>query len=97
MVLYWILFFFVAFIAKALLAFAMIYLLLPAERTCSDCDEETVLMQAGRLGRIGFALLGGRIQRRWCPHCGWEGLTRRTRGTPPATGSPKHAPSSTRH
>jgi len=74
--LYWLLYFFVAFGAKLLLAFVMIYLLLPNDRQCTQCDEETLLIQTNRAGRIGFALSLGRIQWRWCPRCGEEGLAR---------------------
>ena len=69
-------FVFIAFGAKALLAFAMIYLLLPADRTCSSCDGETLPLRMGPLGRLLSALSLGVVQRRWCPRCGWEGLTR---------------------
>jgi hypothetical protein len=80
--LYWLLFFFAAFISKLFLAFVMIYLLLPSDRRCSRCDEDTLLMLTNRIGRVGFALSLGRVQWRWCPRCGWEGLARRT-GAPP--------------
>ena len=76
---HWVLFIFLAFVSKALLAFVMIYLLLPTERSCSQCDEETLQIRANRLGRLGFALSFGRVQWRWCPRCGWEGLARRVR------------------
>ncbi len=89
MLYYWLLFFFIAFGAKVLLAFAMVYLLLPTDVSCAHCDEETLLIRANRAGRAGFALTFGRVQWRWCPRCGWEGLTRRgsrpvTRGMTPA-------------
>jgi hypothetical protein len=77
MLFYWLLFFFVAFFAKAFLAFVMIYLLLPVDRCCSQCDEETLLIRFNRMGRWGSALTLGRVQWRWCPRCEWEGLARR--------------------
>jgi hypothetical protein len=77
MLYYWLLFFFVAFGAKALLAFIMIYLLLPSDRSCAQCDEETLWIRSNRAGRLGSALSLGRVQWRWCPRCGWEGLARR--------------------
>lgn len=80
----WTLFFFLAFGAKALLAFAMIYLIFPADRVCSQCDGETLPIQMGWGGRFLSMLSLGRIQRRWCPHCGWEGLTRSGRLNRPA-------------
>ncbi|MEX2570783.1 MAG: hypothetical protein WD737_05715 [Gemmatimonadota bacterium] len=79
---YWLLFFFVAVVAKLLLAFTMIYLLLPAERLCILCDHETLLIRTNRAGRVGSALSLGRVRWRWCPRCGWEGLARRI---PPPT------------
>lgn len=75
--LYWLFFFFVAFGAKVLLAFAMIFLLLPTDRSCNQCDEDTLLIRVNRLGRMGAALTFGLVQWRWCPRCGWEGLARR--------------------
>ncbi|MEX2583355.1 MAG: hypothetical protein WD766_08775 [Gemmatimonadota bacterium] len=75
---YWLFFFFVAFGSKVLLAFVMIYLLLPTDHRCNQCDEETLLIRMRRAGQIGSALTRGRVQWRWCPRCGWEGLARRT-------------------
>jgi hypothetical protein len=72
----WIVFFFIAFGAKVVLAFAMIYLIFPAERSCSHCDGETLPLRMGPLGRALAWLSRGEVQRRWCPRCGWEGLTR---------------------
>ena|SRR5688572_32843569 len=74
---YWVLFIFLAFISKALLAFGMIYFLLPNDRFCSQCDEDTLLIRSSFLGRIGYTLTWGRMEWRWCPRCGWEGLARR--------------------
>jgi hypothetical protein len=82
---HWVLFIFVAFVAKVLLAFAMIYILLPNERSCAQCDGETLLIRGNRLSRIGSALTLGRVQWRWCPRCEWEGLARRI-------GPQKHPP-----
>ena len=79
---HWLLFIFVAFLSKALLAFAMIYILLPNQRSCAQCDEETLLIRGGRIARIGSAIAFGRVQWRWCPRCGWEGLCRRIRSEP---------------
>lgn len=80
----WIFFFFLAFGAKVLLAFAMIYLIFPADRVCNECDGETLPIQMGPVGRLLSLLSLGRIQRRWCPQCGWEGLTRSGRLNRPA-------------
>jgi len=92
----WIFFFFLAFGAKALLAFAMIYLIIPSDRVCNECDGETMLMQMGVMGRILSALSLGRVQRRWCPRCGWEGLTRSGRMNRPGTPSETDRQATTR-
>ena len=81
-------FFFVAFGAKVVLAAAMIYLIFPAERTCSACDGETLPVRMGAGGRAVSRLTMGRLQRRWCPRCGWEGLTRTGRLNRPGTFRP---------
>lgn len=81
--LYWYLLFFVTVGAKLLLALAMIYLLIPTDRRCSACDEETLLMRVNRVGRIGSRITRGRVQWRWCPRCGWEGLARRAAAPSP--------------
>lgn len=88
MTLYYLLFFFVAFGAKLLLALIMIYLLLPTDGRCSGCDAETLLIRPRRLGRVGAALSFGRVQWRWCSRCRWEGLARRS--DPPH--EPAHLP-----
>jgi hypothetical protein len=72
----WLLFFFIAFGSKVILATAMIYLMLEEERGCPSCDGETVLMRMGFLGGALSRLSSGRVQKRWCPRCGWEGMTR---------------------
>jgi hypothetical protein len=73
---YWLYFFFVAFGSKVLLAAVMIYLLFPAETRCTGCDGETLLLRMGPAGRLASRLMLGRLQRRWCPRCGWEGMVR---------------------
>lgn len=76
MLFYWLLFFFLAMGAKVLLAFVMIYLLLPADRMCNHCDEETLLIQPRKFGRVAMVLSMNRLEWRWCPRCEWEGLAR---------------------
>ncbi len=92
MLMMWLLFFFVAFGAKAILAVAMIYLMLDSERDCANCAGETIPLRMGGWGRALTALSLGYVQRRWCPRCGWEGLTRSGRaglaGSPSSTGAP---------
>jgi hypothetical protein len=77
MLYYWLLFFFIAFGAKVILATLTIYLLLPADRQCNLCEGETILLRGGHVGRFTAWLFMHRVQRRWCPVCGWEGLARR--------------------
>jgi len=77
MLFYYTLFLFIAFGSKLLLALAMIYMLLPADRVCNSCDEDTLLIRPDRGGQIFSRLTFGRVQRRWCPRCGWDGLARR--------------------
>lgn len=80
----WLFFFFVAFGSKVLLAMAMIYFLFPADRVCSECDGETLPVRMGAVGRGVSRIMLGRLQRRWCPRCGWEGMTRTGRRPHPA-------------
>lgn len=70
-------FLFVAAGAKLILAAVMIYLILPKDRECSQCSGQTLLLGGNRAARFRSRLFLGRIQRRWCPRCGWEGMTRR--------------------
>lgn len=72
----WIAFFFVAFFAKLGLAMAMCYLIFPSERTCDECNAETLPVRMGLAGRLMSRVMLGRLQKRWCPRCGWEGITR---------------------
>jgi hypothetical protein len=72
----WMFFIFIAFVSKLLLAIAMCYLIFPSERTCDECNAETLAVRMGMGGRMLQKLLMGKLQRRWCPRCGWEGLTR---------------------
>jgi hypothetical protein len=76
---YYTLFLFVAFGSKLLLALVMIYLLLPTERSCDECDGETLLIRPEGGARLLGWLTRGRIQRRWCPRCSWYGLARVSR------------------
>lgn len=77
----YLLYFFVTFISKALLALAVCYLIFPTVRTCDACDADTLPVRMGPAGRLLSRLTGGRLQRRWCPRCGWEGMTRAGRLT----------------
>lgn len=60
--------------AKLVLALVAIYYLLPGDRRCAVCDEETLALTARR----GFATLQRllRLRRRWCPRCGAGALAR---------------------
>ena len=79
MMLTWSAFFFLAFIAKALLAVAMCYFILPTERTCDTCNGDTLPLRMGWGGRMMTWLMFDTLQKRWCPRCGWEGMTRTRR------------------
>jgi hypothetical protein len=76
MLYYYLLFFFVTVGAKLVLALLMIYLLLPTDRRCGECDEETLLLEGHRLVRLVTRWTPGRLQRRWCPRCGRESFAR---------------------
>ena len=88
----WLFFFFIAFGAKVVLAVAMMYLMLESERDCANCACETIPIRMGGWGRMFTALSMGYLQRRWCPSCRWEGLTRSGRashgGAPSSSGAP---------
>lgn len=73
---WYVLFLFVAFGSKLVLALATIWFLLPEERDCAGCGGETVAVRMGGFGRTVRRLMLGRIERRWCPGCGWEGTSR---------------------
>ncbi|HET7275197.1 MAG TPA: hypothetical protein VFI91_08435 [Longimicrobiaceae bacterium] len=79
MLYYYLLYFFLAVGAKLILALIMIYFLLPSDRRCNACDEETILVRINPAGRIGLKLLRGFVEWRWCPRCGWEGMGRATK------------------
>jgi hypothetical protein len=78
----YLLFFFVAFGAKAVLALVTIYCIFPTERSCPECDGDTLPLRMSRLGRLVARLLLRRVERRWCPRCGWDGMTRTARREP---------------
>lgn len=78
MLYHYLLFFFVTVGAKLVLAVVMIYLLLPTDRRCGECDEETLLLEDHALIRLISRVMPGRLYRRWCPRCGSEGFTRPT-------------------
>jgi hypothetical protein len=80
----YLLFFFVAFGAKAVLALVTIYYIFPSERSCPECDGDTLPLRMSLPGRAVARLLMGRIERRWCPRCRWEGMTRTGRMHEPA-------------
>lgn len=90
----YLLFLFVAVLAKLVLAVLTIFLLFPTDRVCLECDGETLHVRMGALGRAVSRVLGRALQRRWCPRCGWEGITRvpyrrfRTAKTFPVTPAP---------
>ncbi|HEX6923962.1 MAG TPA: hypothetical protein VF167_00925 [Longimicrobiaceae bacterium] len=76
MLFYYLIFLFVTVFAKLILAMVMIYLLLPTDRRCGECDEETLLLEDHLLVRLVSRFTPGRLQRRWCPRCGSEAFCR---------------------
>ena len=84
----WLLFFFLAFGAKVVLAVAMIFLVLDSERDCAACATDTLPLQMTGWNRVLSVLSLGVVQRRWCPRCKWEGLTRTGRLNRPGAVSP---------
>ena len=80
---YWLLFFFVTVVAKLLLAMVMIYMLLPSDRRCGECGEETLLIEGHWVVRLVTRWTPGRLQRRWCPACRREGFARAPFRDPP--------------
>jgi hypothetical protein len=97
MLYYWLLFFFVTIGAKLVLALITIYFLLPSYRSCNRCDEDTLLVRTNAMSRIAFRLFFGRVQWRWCPRCGWEGLARTGRRPFPHPGISTGHTAPTRH
>ena len=93
----YLLFFFVAFGSKVVLALVTIYYIFPDDRTCPECDGGTLPIRMSLPGRAVARLLRGTVERRWCPSCRWEGMTRtgHLREAPPAyaldpeTGAPR--------
>lgn len=66
------------FLVPVLLSAIVSLRALPRSTVCPLCSRDTVLLQA-RGGRPGGGVLRLlRLERRWCPPCGWGGLTRRT-------------------
>jgi len=72
----YLLFIFVAFGSKLVLALLTIYYLFPSDASCPGCDGETLLVRMSRGGRLLSLVFLGRVRSRWCPRCRWEGLTR---------------------
>ena len=96
MLYYYLLFFFVTVGAKLVMALVMIYYLLPSERSCAECDGETLLLGGSRGARFRTRLFLGMVQWRWCPRCGWEGMSRCVVDSPPPAEIPTDSPTRTR-
>lgn len=64
--------------SKLVLGLWLIYLLLPENGQCPNCDGSTVAVRdpAG----LGWLARLCRVQRRWCTGCGRPHLARRGRG-----------------
>lgn len=57
------------------LSLAMGYRGLPRGRSCPLCAGETIWLRSRWLRPLRLGA-GQRLQARWCPGCGWEGLAR---------------------
>jgi hypothetical protein len=62
--------------SKLLIGLWIIYNILPADRRCSDCGAETLLVHQGLSRRQAGLLFLGKVQLRWCPECSATGFTR---------------------
>ena len=69
---------FVILIGKVLLGCAAVWLLLPKDGRCSNCDERTLPLQDPAGLSLTMRLL--RVQRRWCMRCAATEVSRRPRG-----------------
>ena len=71
----------VVLLATVLLRFsivvAVVYLMLPATRSCPRCADELALIRHPVLRR-----LVPMVEHRWCLRCGWSGAVRRGRARP---------------
>jgi hypothetical protein len=52
----------------------VVYLLIPATRSCPHCADELALLRHPVLRRLAPLL-----EHRWCLRCGWSGVVRRAR------------------
>lgn len=96
MLYYYLLFFFITVGAKLILALVMIFFILPSDRRCVECDEETLLLGGTRAGRLRARLSLGLVQWRWCPRCGWEGMARRVSDPGVPSDAPTNSTTSSR-
>lgn len=66
---------------KLLVALWAIYYLFPGGRSCPACDAETIPIQMSFAHRLFGALFFlGKVRRRWCLECAWDGFARRPSG-----------------
>jgi hypothetical protein len=68
------------FVAKAVVATAILLWVLPGGDRCPNCDAESIRVQSAGLNR-----LLPWFRSSWCFECGWEGMLRSTRSIPPLT------------
>lgn len=64
------------FLVPVLLSLVVSYRSLPHGPGCGQCAREAVPLQRRWLRRLSRVLPGVQLERRWCLHCGWEGITR---------------------
>lgn len=70
------------FVLPVVLSVALSYRALPVGRACSACSGSTVRVLDGRLRFASRLHPLTELQRRWCLHCGWEGVVRIPRRRP---------------
>ena len=69
---------FATVLLRAGIVLFVVYLILPATRTCPRCAADLAMIRHPVLGR-----LLRQVEHRWCLECGWSGVVRRvSRGRP---------------
>ena len=76
------------FVLRAIAATVVFFFIIPAGDRCPMCDAQTFRIQSR-----GWNLLMPWFRTSWCADCGWEGLLRHARPTPPAGAPRGSAPS----